>query len=338
MAAISSSAATVVVSSDAGATWQARIDGGNFRAFNSVAVSPDGLHLALTGAKGVGNFGQPLHSVYFSDDGGQSWTNSLPAPSEEASYQVQGIALSSDSSRVIALGPKEILTRQRTFASYALDPASGLILDQSGRYVGGDVNTNLTKVPTPLPLRLILHQDTAASRVSLLQRVFVGKGANSSNTIVTHREQLLDASQIASARRITAPHLPFSLTNTFWITSGSFNPGSSLTLDVDLGYNDHESNPFLHTFHPDHDNLDAKFKRVRAQGEESYSVTRKIRLTFEPVGSDFRSLTSGADRCGGTYEETVTLGGKGGATREFRLSGTFNLQRISPVSTLSIAP
>ena len=330
--------AGVMISVDGGGSWQTRIDGGNYRFFNSIAMSGDGLHLALTGLSGNGGFGLPVYSVYFSDDGGLSWTNSLPAPSTETGYQVGGIALSSDSTRVIALGPREILTRQRTFASYDVDPTSGLILDQAGRYVGGGVNTNLAKVVTPVPLRLILHNDAAASRVSLLQRVFVGKGAQSSSNIVTHREQLLDSAQLASARRITAPHLPFSLTNTFWTTTGNFNAGSNVALTVDLDYNDQASNPFLHTFHPDHDNLDAKFKQVRARGEESYSITRQIRLAFEPAGSDFRSLTGGAYRRGGTYEETIILGGKGGASREFHLSGTFSLQRISSVSTLSTAP
>ena len=74
---------------------------------------------------------------------------------------------------------------------------------------------------------------------------------------------------------------------------------------------------------------------MRPQGEESYSITRQLKLTFTSGGADFRSLTASAQGRSGTYEETISLGGKAGATREYRLSGTFSLQRISPVSTLT---
>ena len=53
------------------------------------------------------------------------------------------------------------------------------------------------------------------------------------------------------------------------------------------------------------------------------------------IGEATRVTTRAPQGRSGTYEETITLGGKAGASREYRLSGTFSLQRISPVSTLT---
>ena len=318
----------VFLSSDSGITWQAT-SSLDSRHWQGVATSIDGKRLAAVSLRGV-KLRDGGQYISLSNDGGVTWTTQSPAVSSLA------IAMSGDGTRVIALGLfYYILTLQRTFADYELDTATGLIRDQAGRYISSGVNTKMAKVPSPVPLRLILHNNATASKVSLLQRVFVGKGANTDNTVVANREQWLDATQIASARRISAPQLPFSLTNTVWTATANFNPGSVVTVTVPLDYNDHASNPFLHTFHPDHDNLDPKFGTVRKLGEESYSITRQLKLTFTSGGADFRSLTASAQGRSGTYEETITLGGKNAASREYQLSGTFSLQRISPVSTLT---
>lgn len=311
----------VFISTNSGVSWQATSL--NARRWSGVATSTDGKRLGAVSYEGG------AQRIQLSDDGGQTWTGQSPTPSCLA------LAMSGDGTRVIALGYySSIFTLSRQFADYEVDSTTGLIRDQSGRYMSTGVDTRLAKVPSPLPLRLILHNDAAASKVSLLQRVFVGKGPGT-NTIVANREQWLDAAEIAAARRISTPHLPFSMTNTFWSTSANFNPGSVVTVTVPLDYNDHASNPFLHTFHPDHDNLDPKFKQVRPQGQESYEFTRQIKLIFQTSVGDFRSLTASAQGRSGTYEETITLGGKAGATRQFQLSGTFSLQRISPIATLT---
>ena len=319
----------VFLSSDSGTNWQAT-SSLDSRRWQGVATSIDGKRLAAVSLRGVKLLDPPDQYISLSNDGGVTWTTQSPKASSLA------IAMSGDGTRVIAPGLfYYIFTLQRTFADYELDAATGLIRDQAGRYISSGVNTSMAKVPSPVPLRLILHNNATASKVSLLQRVFVGKGANTPNTVVANREQWLDATQIASARRISATHLPFTLTNTIWSVAGNFAPGSVVTLTVPLDYNDHTSNPFLHTFHPDHDNLDANFKNVLPQGTESYAVTRQLKLTFTSGGADFRSLTASAQGRSGTYEETISLGGKAGATREFRLTGTFSLQRISPISTLT---
>jgi hypothetical protein len=306
------------VSTDAGANWTARATANSWK---SVASSTDGRRLAAVAANG---------QVHTSDDAGVTWT----ARDENRNWD--DIASSGDATRLVAVvSGGAIHTLSRAFASYTVDQATGLVLDQNGLYLSTGVNTNLAKVGSAFPLRLILHHRSEAGEVSLFQRVYVGRGANSTNTVIANRESLLDGGQLASARRITATHLPFSKTNAPWNATGTFNPGNVVLFSVGVSYKDHASNPFLHTFHPDHDNLDVNFKTVQPRGVESYDITRAIRLTFNPAGTDFNSLTASAQSRGGTYEETMSIGAQGGASRDFRISGTFTLQLISPIATLT---
>ncbi len=311
-------------STDAGRNWIPRATTNNWK---SVASSTDGQRLAAAVENG---------QIYTSDDAGLTWA------AQEQSRNWAGIVASGDATRLVAVvnststsNPGRIYTVSRSFASYTVDSTTGLVLDQSGRYLSTGVNTNLAKVGSVFPLRLILHHRSEASQVSLLQHVYVGQGVNGTNTVIASRESLLDASQLASARRITATHLPFSKTNTPWSTAGTFNPGNVVRFTVALSYKDQTSNPFLHTFHPDHDNLDANFKALQPRGVESYDLTRTLKLTFSPAGTDFASLTATAQSRSGTYEETMTVGGRGAASRDFRLSGSFTLQLISPIATLT---
>jgi len=305
------------VSTDAGANWTAR---GMTNRWNSVASSTDGRRLAATVSGG---------QIYTSEDAGFTWT------ARDQNRNWDDIVASSDATRLVAVvSGGAIYTLSRTFASYTVDQTTGLVTDQNGLYLSSGVNTNLAKVGRSFPLRLILHRSDA-NQASLLQQVFVGKGLNGTNSVIATRESLLDATQLATARRITATHLPFSRTNLPWTATGTFNPGNVVILTVDESYKDQTSNPFLHTFHPDHDNLDVNFKTVQPRGVESYDIRRTIKLTFTTPGTDFNSLTATAQSRSGTYEETMSIGTQGGASRDFRISGTFTLQLISPIATLT---
>jgi hypothetical protein len=304
-------------STDAGNNWTARAATNQW---SSVASSTDGRRLSATVAGG---------QLYTSDDAGATWT------ARDQNRNWDDIATSGDATRLVAVvNGGAIYTLSRTFASYTVDATSGLVTDQNGRYLSTGVNTNLAKVGSVFPLRLILHL-SATSQVNLFQHVFVGKGVNSTNTVVATRESLLDPTQLATARRITATHLPFSRTNLTWSCPGNFNPTNVVLFTVVESYKDQTSNPFLHTFHPDHDNLDANFKTVLPRGVESYDITRTIKLTFGSPGTDYNSLTASAQSRTGTYEETMNIGAQGGASRDFRLSGSFTLQLISPIATLT---
>ena len=107
-----------------------------------------------------------------------------------------------------------------------------------------------------------------------------------------------------------------------------------------LDYADQASNPFLHTYHPDHDNLDTTFKHQLAQGAESYTVRRDITLSVQPVAGGSASFANSAQSLSGTYAETITVLGlarAGGTndTRVFHVQGAFGLNRITSVPTLT---
>lgn len=209
-------------------------------------------------------------------------------------------------------------------------------------FVITNIDTSWGAVVSPFNLRLIIHSDTNDT-VRLLQRVYNGWDRNT-NAALTLSEQQLDPTRIASARRISAAHLPWTPNNTTWTGAGAFQTGRSLTNTITLNYNDHASNPFLHTYHPDHDNLTAMFNGVQPIGVESFGVKREIILTFTQPSVEYNSLTSGSTRVEGSYQENISFIGRayvlGGVTtnetRTVSTRGTFQLNRISPISHLSV--
>ncbi|NDA65887.1 MAG: hypothetical protein EBY09_04475 [Verrucomicrobia bacterium] len=187
-------------------------------------------------------------------------------------------------------------------------PVVSPLSSNGAAFVVTNLDTSWGAVRSPFNLRLIVHSDTN-NTTRLLQRVFSGWDRNT-NAVLCLREQQLDPQQLDKARRISAAHLPWSAANAPWNFTGTFQTGGSITNVVNLDYNDHASNPFLHTYHPDHDNLNATFNAVLPVGVESYGVRRTMVLTFTPPPLDYTSLTTGGTRMEGTYEENITLLGR----------------------------
>lgn len=169
----------------------------------------------------------------------------------------------------------------------ALLPCSASVTSTAGLWVGDALLSNVvTQAPGgggsaaggTYPLRIILHVDDAGM-VRLLAQVYMGKLAGStSSTGLTVRESDLQADALGSAQRLSAAHLPLDLA--YVAKSGStFSAGGRIELEVPLAFND-RTNPFVHTYHPDHDNRDAKFSPLTTPGIESYTVVRSIALTF----------------------------------------------------------
>jgi len=222
---------------------------------------------------------------------------------------------------------------------YEWDPNTGRVLvfggpqNRTGSYLlDGPIKLDSGGVARPFPLRLIVHNNGTTS--SLLQRAYVGRGL-SSNLVVTTREEALLPSQLASARRVSSVHLPSSDANSPWTFSGVMQEGSTLTTTVQLAHNDHTSNPLLHTYHPDHDNLDAQFAQELPAGLESYGVRRQISLQFTVAADDFDSLTKAGANLRGNYSETVTFVDRNGDSKQFNVLGSFQLARITDVATLT---
>ena len=84
--------------------------------------------------------------------------------------------------------------------------------------------------------------------------------------------------------------------------------------------------------------MNATFDTAQPQGLESYTVERVVRLIVQPPANDFSSIVNRGQTLTGNYEETITLKGLGSNSREYRVSGGFTLNRISPVPTLTLAP
>lgn len=232
------------------------------------------------------------------------------------------------------VGEAQVSQVRHSLKSYATGGDGALATSSTGQYIVAGVDNSLGSVSRPASLRLILHNLADGAGAVLLQRVYYGIKPGGEKAVAT-QQHLLDPLQLKTARRISAVHLPWTRDNAPWPLTGQFLLNSSLTATVSLPYDDQASNPFLHTYHPDHDNLNADFSGKVAQGEESYQVTRTITLTQRPPGTDFNSLTAGGARVGGDYFETLTMNGRGSESRTFQVQGTFSLGRVSDIATLT---
>lgn len=114
--------------------------------------------------------------------------------------------------------------------------------------------------------------------------------------------------------------------------SGDFGADqSTFSCQTVLDYDD-PINPFKHKYHPDHDNLDARFQQKLPDGQESFTVTRQIQLQFSPNDPDNLALAGWGDtQLGGKYTETIT----GLHNQPLYISGTFRLQLSSGVTVLN---
>ena len=108
--------------------------------------------------------------------------------------------------------------------------------------------------------------------------------------------------------------------------------------EVLVGYGDPLS-PFVHRYHPDHDNLNDRREpltlRSDARGRftsESFDVTRRIYLTFTADDPDQLTLAGWGDtQLGGVYRERIS----GLHQNDLHLVGTFRLHRASEVAVLN---
>ena len=92
---------------------------------------------------------------------------------------------------------------------------------------------------------------------------------------------------------------------------------------------DHPTNPFLHKYHPDHNNLDDQFQTAVA---EAYDITRTLTFTLTataPAGGATPGW--GESVIGGTYAETAT----GLHKNSIKASGTFRLTMAGKIADLN---
>ena len=104
--------------------------------------------------------------------------------------------------------------------------------------------------------------------------------------------------------------------------SGSFAPGGTLSTTLVLD-SEAPTNPFLHRFHPDHDNLDPRFV---AYAEEAYPVSRAMEFEIaavDPLGLNHPGY--GDESFNGVFREMLS----GLHRNDIAVEGYFTLRRVS---------
>ncbi|MDA7507855.1 hypothetical protein OAL53_02235 [Akkermansiaceae bacterium] len=184
------------------------------------------------------------------------------------------------------------------------------------------------------PLRYLIHvADDGTARV--LSQIFMGPMAAEPHNIgLCLSEASLKADAKSFASRFVATHMPLDLALG---TTGSFAIGGNLACAISTPFND-PTNPFVHQYHPDHDNKGAS--APLEAGKESYNITRQVTFTFTSTPTSGGSATGwGSSVIGGNYGEVVS-----GLHRDsvgvgdgdgLQLSGTFELRRASELGTLN---
>ncbi len=198
------------------------------------------------------------------------------------------------------------------------------------------VSTNLVTAPHPFQFRLLVHVD-ADGQATVLKEAFTAKKTAASDTYLlgdkTTAVAFRGAYPNGTIRRTSSANFPFR--KPLALTGGVFAEGGEVISAVFTQAYDDKTNPFVHAFHPQHDNVEFNNQKPSKLGDgdegvgeyESWGVTRAISLTFadaDPIGDNVewnRTVT------GGLYEETVN--GLTGQGKPIITRGAFRLTRVN---------
>jgi hypothetical protein len=219
-------------------------------------------------------------------------------------------------------------------------PVSARVTSLAGLWVGDVAVTNVeskavgftgTATKSPYPLRVLLHVDDAGT-ARVLSQVFLGRLAPAPYAPgIATLESHLKADEKANAQRFVATHLPLDLV--LATGTGSVALGQTLVRSVSIPFNG-PTNPYVHTYHPDHDNKNSRFDLLTGTLEtlESPTIGRTFSFTFSPTPLPTSSpLGWGSTVLGGTYSETISGLHKDPLT----VSGTFELRRVSELGSIT---
>lgn len=188
-----------------------------------------------------------------------------------------------------------------------------------------------TTTSQPFPLRFLIHVD-AEDNARLLSQAFLGRLVASGNPLgiaVAEESVLAYGESEIDPQRYLACQLPLGLPI---LGQGTVDTGSTVTWEIQIPYND-PTNPFVHTYHPDHDNLDASFSIPLESGDESYDIKRVCAFTFTSSPPDESTILGwGTTILGGTYAETIT----GINSQPLTVRGTFTMGRISEIADIDL--
>lgn len=263
------------------------------------------------------------------------FTVSVPASGRvDVEFGLDRSQLTGDSS---ALYASFLRVKDSARLSDVLLPVSAQTATPAGLWVGQvDVSTVTSTVAgspgdtttRSFPLRVLLHVD-ADGTTRLLSQAFVGTLAAEGNLLgVCTRESALLADKKSEALRLVSSTMPL---DRVIVGTGSFAIGATLAHTVTIPFDD-PTNPFVHAYHPDHDNRDARFAPLGA-GVESYDLTRRLTFTFTSSPPNGSSISGwGSTIYGGTYAETV----EGLNKNPLTVGGTFTLRRVSEIAEITL--
>lgn len=208
------------------------------------------------------------------------------------------------------------------------------------RKVNEPAHPNPAQQPIPVPtgsefqFRLIAHVDSAG-QVHLLQKILqMWKPSDSKFVLLTDEALASNTNYVGTSnqngddapRRVSTTAFGF---NVPILMQGDF--GVSNTCQVVMS-DDDPLNPFKHTYHPDHDNLDFFSQPLPPGARESFAIQRDLDLEFQPSDPDGLPLSGWGDTwLGGIYRETIS-----GLHREaLEVQGIFRMRRVSDVAELN---
>jgi hypothetical protein len=275
----------------------------------------------------------------------QEWVVHLGVRRQDfAPYTPQGTnGASYQSILEITDGAESLLIRVPVIANNAI-MVGGLLsgtqahAENEGLWVGqatvNQVNapayTTNSLLPTPAPasFRLLVHVN-GSGQASLLQQVLLAwdsslvEPPHTNGTYALYAKEADLPDNATDVNRISSAAFPImapvAMTNSFTNT---------LTGTVVVRFDD-PVNPFLHRYHPQHDNKDWNF-RPYTNAVETRTIQRDITLEFSPATNAPANPFWGVDVFSGTYRETLS----GLRAQPLHVQGGFTLQRISRINTL----
>ena len=192
--------------------------------------------------------------------------------------------------------------------------------------VGSDSTT-----PQPFPLLFLAHVDSAG-KARLLSEAFVGKLTTTGNPVgicISESRVLGFSASDLKPVRYFASQMPTSITSI--LGTGAMATGSTLSWLIPILFND-PTNPFVHNYHPDHDNLNAKGEALTA-GQESFTINRNCQFTFTADPPDGNYVAGwGTTVLGGTYLESIS----GLHKQVLQVGGTFRMRRLSEIADIDL--
>ena len=214
--------------------------------------------------------------------------------------------------------------------------------------------TNPTPTKSAFDLRLLVHVDT--NGVTRLLREVIQMFQNGTTTnnpagqpVVSQPgrydlltdDTLLPQFQGATVRDGVPVGRRFSTSSfdfdppggTNYVTmSGTFGISNSIGCTISLQPTT-PTNPFLHRYHPDHDNLDGNYQPIALGAPEVFTIVRQIQLQFTPADPTGQTTDPdyGYRSIGGNYSETVS----GLHNNSLVCSGIFHLTKVIDTSVLN---